>query len=157
MNITVESLVGGKTSPYDELFKKLGEKTFKLLNIEKEDSDVNVIFVDIETIHKLNLAFRGIDRPTDVISLEEVHEEDPNLKFFDKYQSFLGEIYICFEVADKNRKEYGNSIEREICFLFVHGLLHLLGYDHMKKEDEEIMFSLQDKIFDGEDLWNQTK
>ena len=50
-------------------------------------------------------------------------------------------------------EKYDNTIEREICFLFVHGLLHLLGYDHMTKEDEEVMFKLQDEILEGENLW----
>ena len=58
----------------------------------------------------------------------------------------LGEIYISYQKAEDQAKEYGHSIEREMKFLFVHGLLHLLGYDHMKKEDEEIMFRLQDEI-----------
>ena len=62
----------------------------------------------------------------------------------------LGDIYISLDKASEQAKEYGHSMKRELCFLFVHGLLHLLGYDHMKKEDEEIMFSLQDKILEGE-------
>ncbi len=58
----------------------------------------------------------------------------------------LGDIYIASEVAKRQAKEYGNSLEREMKFLFVHGLLHLLGYDHMNKEDEQIMFPLQEEI-----------
>jgi probable rRNA maturation factor len=58
----------------------------------------------------------------------------------------LGEILICLPQAKRQAKEYGNTEQRELSFLFVHGLLHLLGYDHMKKEDEEIMFPLQEKI-----------
>ena len=60
----------------------------------------------------------------------------------------LGEIYICYDVAFENAQKYGNTIHRELCFLFVHGLLHLFGYDHMTKEDEEIMFPLQEKILE---------
>ena len=58
----------------------------------------------------------------------------------------LGDIYISVEVAKDHAKEYGHSLDRELRFLFIHGLLHLLGYDHMTKEDEEIMFPLQEKI-----------
>ena len=67
--------------------------------------------------------------------------------------NFLGCIYINYQRAQKQAIEIGNTFEREMCFLFVHGLLHLLGYDHIKKEDEDIMFSLQRKIFEGEKLW----
>ena len=58
----------------------------------------------------------------------------------------LGEIYICYDICLKNAKKYGNSFDREFCFLFIHGLLHLLGYDHQTKEQEEVMFKLQDEI-----------
>ena len=64
----------------------------------------------------------------------------------------LGEIYICYDVASTNAKKYGNTLDRELCFLFVHGLLHLLGYDHQTKEQEEIMFSLQDKILPPKEI-----
>ena len=62
------------------------------------------------------------------------------------YPIDLGEIYICIDVAKENALQYKNSLNRELSFLFVHGLLHLLGYDHMKQEDEEVMFHLQDII-----------
>ena len=61
----------------------------------------------------------------------------------------LGDIYISLEKAKQQSKEYGHSLERELSFLSVHGLLHLLGYDHMKKEDEKIMFGKQEMILDG--------
>ena len=97
-------------------------------------------------IHEINKEYRKIDRPTDVISFA----------FLDDYQETikgdipvdLGEIYICYDVAKSNAISYGNTIDRELRFLFVHGLLHLFGYDHMKKEDEEIMFPLQEKILE---------
>ena len=58
----------------------------------------------------------------------------------------LGDIYISVEKAVEQAKEYGHSVNRELSFLFVHGLLHLLGYDHMNEEDEKVMFDLQEKI-----------
>ena len=62
----------------------------------------------------------------------------------------LGEIYISLEKAIEQAKEYNHSLKRELTFLFLHGLLHLLGYDHMKEEDEKIMFNLQDEILNLE-------
>ena len=104
----------------------------------------NVIFVDNEYIHKLNKEYRKIDRETDVITFALEDFEDI------KYDDFrlLGDIYISIPKAHSQALEYGHSFLREICFLSVHGFLHLLGYDHMNKEDEKEMFSRQELILD---------
>ena len=148
LDISINSLINVDTSLYEALYEKLAEKTFNILNI-KNDIILSVTFVDKGYIHELNKNYRGIDRPTDVISFAFLDDKNEIIKG-ENIPLDLGEIYICYEVADENRKNYGNSIKREICFLFVHGLLHLLGYDHMTKEDEEIMFPLQEKILEGE-------
>lgn len=102
----------------------------------------NVIIVDNDYIHKLNKEYRKIDRPTDVITfaLEDYNDI--------KYEDFrlLGDIYISLDKAKSQAIEYGHSFKREICFLAVHGFLHLLGYDHMEKEEEKIMFGKQELI-----------
>ena len=148
LDILINSLIDVDTSLYEALYEKLAEKTFNILNI-KNDIILSVTFVDKGYIHELNKNYRGIDRPTDVISFAFLDDKNEIIKG-ENIPLDLGEIYICYEVADENRKNYGNTIKREICFLFVHGLLHLLGYDHMTKEDEEIMFPLQEKILEGE-------
>lgn len=148
LDISINSLIDVDTSLYEALYEKLAEKTFNILKI-KNDIILSVTFVDKGYIHELNKNYRGIDRPTDVISFAFLDDKNEIIKG-ENIPLDLGEIYICYEVADENRKNYGNSIKREICFLFVHGLLHLLGYDHMTKEDEEIMFPLQEKILEGE-------
>ena len=102
----------------------------------------NVIIVDNETIHKINKEYRNIDRETDVISF--ALEDDKSMP--DDDVRMLGDIYISIDKAKDQAKEYNYSLKRELCFLMTHGFLHLLGYDHMKKEDEEIMFPLQEKI-----------
>jgi probable rRNA maturation factor len=104
----------------------------------------NVIIVDNDYIHRLNKEYRGIDRETDVISfaLEEGETIDEPVKT-------LGDIYISIDRVYSQAKEYGHSVKRELFFLVTHGFLHLLGYDHMKKEDEEVMFPLQEKILDN--------
>lgn len=109
------------------------------------NSVFNIIIVDEEKIHSLNKEYRGIDRITDVISFAL---EDDNT-FVKTDLRVLGDIYICLSKAKSQALEYGHSFLREICFLSIHGLLHLLGYDHMTKEEEEIMFSIQELILSG--------
>ena len=116
-----------------------------LLNIE-DDHVVSYIMVNNEIIHEINKTYRSIDRPTDVISFAEIdnYKDKNNQITFIPYE--LGDIYISYEKVLSQSIDYNHSILREFSFLITHGILHLLGYDHMKKEDEEIMFSLQDKI-----------
>ena len=147
LEISVNSIIDKDINKYIPIYEKLLEKTFNILNINR-DAFVSVTFVDKNYIHELNRDYRNIDRPTDVISFAFLDDKNEVIK--GDLPLDLGEIYICYDVADENRISYGNSIEREICFLFVHGLLHLLGYDHMSKEEEEIMFPLQEKILEGE-------
>lgn len=102
----------------------------------------NIIFVDNEKIREINKTYRNIDRETDVISFAL---EDDKTFNTDKFR-FLGDIYISIDKAKSQADDYGHSLKREICFLSIHGLLHLLGYDHMNKEDEKVMFDLQEEI-----------
>ena len=104
----------------------------------------NVIIVDNNKIHEINKEYRNIDRETDVISF--ALEDDKTIN--DSPIRVLGDIYISIDKAKSQAEEYGHSLKRELCFLTTHGFLHLLGYDHMKKEDEEIMFPLQEKILE---------
>lgn len=106
---------------------------------------VSFVFVDNERIKEINKTYRNKDSETDVISFAFMDEEiNPDTDFTN-----YGEIYISLEKAESQSIEYGHSFDRELCFLTVHGLLHLLGYDHMKKEDEIKMFGLQDKILNN--------
>ncbi len=115
---------------------------FTLKEMNSLNSEVNIIFVDLNLIHEINKTYRGVDRPTDVISF--ALEDNDDISVYDL--RVLGDIYICLEKVHEQALEYGHKEEREMAFLIVHGLLHLLGYDHMKKEDEKIMFSLQEEI-----------
>ena len=115
---------------------------FDYMNIK--DAVMSIIIVDNEEIHRINKEYRNIDRETDVISfaLEEGETIDEPVKT-------LGDIYISIDRVYSQAKEYGHSVKRELFFLVTHGFLHLLGYDHIKKEDEEVMFPLQEKILDN--------
>lgn len=110
--------------------------------MDAKESIFTIIFVTKEEIHELNKQYRGVDRVTDVISfaLEDAH--DVSLSDI----RVLGDIYICIDRMKEQAIEYNHSETRELSFLTVHGLLHLLGYDHQTKEEEEIMFDLQRKI-----------
>ena len=106
------------------------------------DSIFNIIIVDEEKIRYLNKEYRDKDSVTDVISFA-LEDDDTFIKT--DYR-VLGDIYICLKRAKDQAMEYGHSLLRELSFLSIHGLLHLLGYDHMTKEDEKIMFELQERI-----------
>jgi probable rRNA maturation factor len=119
---------------------KLLEFALKKQNIN--NAIFNIIIVDENTIHEINRTYRGKDNVTDVISF--ALEDDKT--FIKTDYRILGDIYICLEKAKSQSKEYEHSLLRELSFLTIHGLLHLLGYDHMEKEDERVMFDLQEMI-----------
>ncbi len=144
MELDFNSLIDGYER-YEEVYLTLLEKTLSYLKI-KCSPIVSVSFVDEELIHKINFEYRKIDRVTDVISFAFLDNEDRDTLLNKKGDVVLGDIYICLDVAKRQAEEYGHPLDRELRFLFIHGLLHLLGYDHMTKEDEEIMFPLQEKI-----------
>ena len=122
----------------------------EVLKKEKiKNARFSVIIITDSEIKAINKKYRKIDKPTDVISfaLEENQKEQVFLK-----NRVLGDIYISLDKAKKQAIEYGHSLRRELCFLAVHGLLHLLGYDHNTKEEEKIMFKKQELILDGKRL-----
>ena len=135
---------------FDSFFEKFEYFSSKIVNLlslnDNFFTEVNI--VDNEKIHEINREYRGIDRPTDVISFAFNDEVEGEVKIIGNPINFLGEIYINHERAKEQAEELNQSFEKEMCFLFVHGLLHLLGYDHMKPEDEEIMFGLQKEILE---------
>ena len=131
---------------YEDIYLKLLEKTLAYLHLSFSPI-VSVSIVDNTFIHQMNKDYRGIDRETDVISFAFLdNEENKDDILHSQDVVALGDIYISFEKAEAQAKEYGHSINRELRFLFVHGLLHLLGYDHMNEEDEKEMFALQEEI-----------
>lgn len=123
-----------------KILKKYVKNITKKLDIEK--AIFNIILVDEEEIHTLNREYRGVDRKTDVITFAL---EDGN-GFKNPAIRMLGDIYLCVPVAYEQAQIYGHSKTREICFLATHGVLHLLGYDHLNEEDEKKMFSLQEEL-----------
>lgn len=119
--------------------------TYVVGELKLEKCEFNIIIIDNEKIHEINKEYRGIDRETDVISF--ALEDNMDIEYTDF--RLLGDIYISIDRCYQQALEYGHSREREICFLATHGILHLLGYDHMTPEDEKKMFDLQNKLLDG--------
>ncbi|MBR1420593.1 MAG: rRNA maturation RNase YbeY [Selenomonadaceae bacterium] len=110
-----------------------------------ENSEVSVTLTNDQKIHELNLQYRGIDRPTDVLSFAFRDSDEPEI-FSDAdsdQPEILGDIIISIDRAKSQAEEFGHSIRREIVFLTVHGILHLLGYDHMEETDRLEMESEQ--------------
>ena len=127
---------------YEQDFTAIIEQALKTLGIE-DDVEVSCVLVDDERIHEINREDRHIDRSTDVISFAM---EDNDQFYVEGMPRTLGDIFISVDHAKKQAEEYGHSLRREMCFLFTHGILHLLGYDHMTDEQEKEMFGLQDQI-----------
>lgn len=140
-------------------FKKLMLNLIKTANkfskFNQRKVQVDISFVDKQKIRQLNKDYRNTDKETDVLSfptlnikplqkinIKDYSEDiDPSTKHL-----LLGDIIICEDVARAHAEEYGHSYEREVCYLIVHGFLHLIGYDHMEEEDKKIMRALEEAV-----------
>lgn len=135
-----------KYNEYENRFIDLTKIALDIIGLNF-DPIISISLVNNDFIHQINKEYRNIDKETDVISFAFIDsEKDKNTILRSGKSYVLGDIYISVEKAITQAKEIGNTLQREILFLYVHGLLHLLGYDHMKKEDEEKMFALQEDI-----------
>ena len=120
-----------------------------------ENTEMSVTLMDSEHIHEINKKYRGVDKPTDVISFA-IEEDDPDEvpiilpedEEFDIPKN-IGDIMVSMDKVKEQAEYLGHSEDRELGFLVVHGFLHLNGYDHMKEEDEKEMFGLQREILDS--------
>lgn len=142
-----------------EIFNNSGEEVLELNILEEyvryvvktleiEKAIFNIIMVDDKEIQQLNSTYRGIDRKTDVITFALEDGDD----FRNPELRVLGDIYISIPVAYEQAELYGHSRIREICFLATHGILHLLGYDHMEESEEKEMFSLQEELLSNYEI-----
>ena len=129
--------------------------TFKVLGQPVKDVKYNLYVVSKAFIHDLNLTSRGVDRATDVLSFPTTDIQAGETLDLNKYKLdidpmdgslLVGEIFICNEVAKSQAKKYNHSYRREFCFLFLHGVLHCLGYDHIEEQDRILMEEMQTKI-----------
>ena len=135
-----------------EEMERAAEEAFSRLALEGECL-VEIEYMDKEDMRALNARTRGVDSATDVLSFPALDEIAPftyeNYPFeYDDMSGgvMLGSIVICREVAERQAEEYGHSAGREMTYLFVHGLLHLLGYDHEKEEDKTLMRAKEEEV-----------
>ena len=157
-----EGGAGAREEAWMDLLEKLlriaGDKEGVLSGI------VTLTLTDDEGIRELNRQFRGLDKPTDVLSFSMLEGEEADIKYEDEYEvvesedgeevgasadpfaDMLGDVVISVPRAEAQAEEYGHSFERELGFLFVHGFLHLLGYDHESEEQEREMFAKQEEV-----------
>ena len=140
----------------EELLQKMTEaaeyavESENMHNLDKKRCEISVTFVDLDKIHELNKQYRGVDKPTDVLSFpqfDDLEEEIPEV-----CEICLGDVVICEQKAREQAEEFGHSFERELVYLFTHSVLHLLGYDHMTDEDKKEMRAREEEIMSILDL-----
>lgn len=108
------------------------------------DAEIGLIFVDDAYINSLNAEYRGVDKPTDVLSFA-LNEGEP-MPEDEEAEDLLGDIVISLPAARRQAEEYDHSFEREVAYLTAHGTLHLLGYDHQTDADREIMREKEEAV-----------
>ena len=133
--------------------KLIKEVVSRVLEEEKvlPELDVYITLTNNEEIHKINKEYRDVDRPTDVLSFP-MYERDEiaGLKndTDDEIEKILGDIIVSIEKVREQAEEYGHSFERELAYLVTHGMLHLLGYDHMIEEEKAVMRKREEEILE---------
>ena len=127
---------------YEKIIKKVVEQCFKEEGLLDSKLYISITLTNPENIRKINNEFRNIDRETDVLSFPmfEKKELDEMIKNKDfKHEDVLGDIVISIKRVEEQAEEYGHSFEREFSYMLVHGFYHLMGYDHIKEEDKQVM------------------
>lgn len=143
---------------YKKIIRKTYAKALEMTDNNVYGIEVTVSFVDGQTIQKYNKQHRNVDRETDVLSFPmlNIHYTQKVQDFADEIMPdgslYLGDVVICKKVAKKQAKEYGHKTKREVAFLALHGLLHLLGYDHIEKDDEKVMMAKSEEILSACDI-----
>ncbi len=135
-------------SQIDILIENAVEKTLKYVN--RINGEVSILLVDDNFIKDLNKKYRNIDKITDVLSfalLEDVLDEEFNFQDADK--NVLGDVVISIDAVLRQAEDYGHSIERELCYLTIHGVLHLLGYDHKQETEKKQMRIVEERILES--------
>ena len=148
MTVLIDIRTEGFPKELEEVMEKIALDSLQYEGFQ-EECEISISIVDNEEIHQINKQFRGIDRPTDVLSFPQLtFEEGEIMDRNENGEVVLGDIIISLERAREQAEEYGHSLKREIAFLTAHSMLHLLGYDHMEPEEEKEMFAKQKEILE---------
>lgn len=135
----------------EEIMKELERVAYETLVYDEFDTEceVSLSIVNDEEIKEINSNFRNIDKSTDVLSFPQIdYDLDETVMTNEKDEIVLGDIIISIDTAKRQAEEFGHSLKRELCFLTVHSMLHLLGYDHMTDDEEKEMFAKQKEILE---------
>lgn len=132
-----------------EFFEKAAEICVMKEGIQPEDAEISVTFTSKEEIQQLNRDYRNIDSPTDVLSFPLVEDFEA---LEEGQDIMLGDVVICVEQAEEQAEEYEHSRERELVYLFVHSVCHLLGFDHMEEDDKKEMRQREEEVMTLLDL-----
>lgn len=134
------------------LLKKMEEAAgvlFEQEGIDGERAEISLTLVSLEEIRELNRDYRDVDRETDVLSFPQFECVEDMPEFG---ELCLGDVVICLDKVEEQAKEFGHSFERELIYLFVHSLLHLLGYDHMEEDEKQEMRKREEQVMTAIDL-----
>lgn len=138
-----------ENNEYEKIIEKVVKKCFETEKLENSKLCISIILTTPETIRKINKNYRDIDKETDVLSFPMFEKDELDQKIehnnFD-HEDVLGDIVISIERVKGQAKEYGHSFEREFSYMIVHGFYHLMGYDHIKKEDKIKMRPKEEKV-----------
>lgn len=135
---------------YDsQVLERAAKKALELEGIDDERIEISLSFVSPEEIKEINNEFRGIDKVTDVLSFPQFDDLED---FPEVGEIALGDVVICMERAKEQAEEFGHSLDREIVYLFVHSVCHLLGYDHMEEDEKKVMRAREEEIMEYLDL-----
>ena len=127
------------------LLEKVAKKCFEVENLLDKKLYLSIILTNPEIIHKTNLEFRNVDKPTDVLSFPMFEKDEiPLIK--EDYPETLGDIMISIPKVQEQAEEYGHSFERELAYMLVHGFYHLMGYDHMTDEEKKVMREKEENV-----------
>lgn len=132
---------------YGETMREALSVILKKEGIDDEGAEVSVSFVTPEEIQTLNRDYRDVDRVTDVLSFPQFDSVDDMIDMQEETGvAELGDVVICMDRAKEQAEEFGHPLRREVIYLFVHSILHLLGYDHMEEEDKKEMRAREDEV-----------
>ena len=158
MTVLIDIRTEGFPEELEAVMEKIALDSLKYEGFQ-EECEISISIVDNEEIHQINKQFRGIDRPTDVLSFPQLtFEEGEIMDRNENGEVVLGDIIISLERAREQAEEYGHSLKREIAFLTAHSMLHLLGYDHLDEGPMKArMRAREEAILEGLGITRETE